>query len=94
MPLPAFDFSRIASAFYPMPCAGLRKATTDYEALLDVVAKTLAAVVNDGCVVRLLGSDGWLSPVAMDLPFHLRVNDPEAIARLSASATRARSTCC
>ena len=69
---------------------GFAEATTDYEALLDIVARTLAAVVHDGCVVRLLGADGWLSPVAMHLPFHLRVNDPEAIARLSEHISGAR----
>src|SRR5690242_12401031 len=44
------------------------EATADYVKLVDVVAKTLAEVVRDGCVVRLLDDDGWLSPVAVHLP--------------------------
>lgn len=69
---------------------GFAEATTDYEALLDVVAKTLAEVVKDGCVVRLLGEDGWLLPVAMDLPFEQRVQDRETIARLTTHISGAR----
>jgi signal transduction histidine kinase len=67
------------------------EATTDYEALLDVIAKTLAEVVKDGCVVRLLGADGWLLPVAMHLPFEQKVHEPEAIARLTAHISGARN---
>jgi len=70
---------------------GFAEATTDYEALLEVVARTLADEVKDGCVVRLLGPDGWLSPVAMHLPFEQSVHDPEAIARLRAHITGARN---
>jgi GAF domain-containing protein len=44
------------------------EATTDYARLVDVVALTLADVVRDGCVVRLLDPDGWLQPVALHLP--------------------------
>jgi len=69
---------------------GFAEVTTDYEALLDVVAKTLAEVVKDGCIVRLLGADGWLSPVAMHLPFERSVDDPEAIARLREHISGAR----
>ena len=70
---------------------GFAEATTDYEALLEVVARTLAEVVKDGCVVRLLGADGWLLPVAMHLPFEQSVSDPEAIARLTAHISGARN---
>ncbi|HEY2509902.1 MAG TPA: ATP-binding protein [Polyangiaceae bacterium] len=48
------------------------EATADYERLLDVIARTLAAVVKDGCVVRLLGEEGWLTPVAIHLPLENR----------------------
>ncbi|HEX2669660.1 MAG TPA: GAF domain-containing protein, partial [Polyangiaceae bacterium] len=67
------------------------ETTTDYEALLEVVARTLAEVVKDGCVVRLLGADGWLLPVAMHLPFEQSVRDPDAIARLTAHISGARN---
>jgi len=70
---------------------GFAEATTDYEALLDVIAKTLSEVVKDGCVVRLLGADGWLLPVAMHLPFEQSVHDPDAIARLTAHISGARN---
>ena len=57
--------------------------------MLEVVARTLADVVKDGCVVRLL-ADGWLSPVATHLPFELSVREPEAIARLREHISGAR----
>jgi signal transduction histidine kinase len=60
------------------------EATTDYERLLDVVARTLADVVKDGCVVRMLSDDGWLAPVAIHVPVERRVSDPNLIARLHA----------
>ena len=63
---------------------GFAEATTDYDSLLEVVAKTLAEVVKDGCVVRLLGDGGWLSPVSTHLPFESTVNDPATVARLRA----------
>jgi len=69
---------------------GFAEATTDYEELLDVVAKTLAEVVKDGCVVRLLGPDGWLLPVAMELPFEQSVQNRETIDRLTAHISGAR----
>ena len=70
---------------------GFAEATTDYEALLDMVAATLACVVKDGCVVRLLDEGGWLSPVATYLPFETKVHDPDAIARLRAHISGARN---
>ena len=63
---------------------GFAEATTNYEGLLDVIARTLANVVKDGCVVRLLGEGGWLTPVATHLPFESNVQDAETIARLHA----------
>jgi len=66
------------------------EATTDYQALLDIIARSLAEVVKDGCVVRLLGADGWLSPVSMHLPFEQSVGDPEAITRLREHISGAR----
>jgi len=54
------------------------EATTDYEYLLDVVARTLGS--NDGCVVRLLSDGGWLSTVATHLPLGRHIQDADAIA--------------
>jgi two-component system, cell cycle sensor histidine kinase and response regulator CckA len=58
------------------------EATTDYEALLNVVAKTLAEVVKDGCVVRLLLDDGSLPAAAIHIPFEQYVDDPVAVERV------------
>ncbi len=66
------------------------EATTNYESLLDVVARTLSESLKDGCVVRLLTDDGWLNPVATHLPFETVVTDREAIDRLSAHISGAR----
>ncbi len=60
------------------------EATTDYERLLDVVARTVAQAVADGCIVRLLSEGGWLTPVAFHLPLESRVLDGEAAARVRA----------
>jgi two-component system cell cycle sensor histidine kinase/response regulator CckA len=57
------------------------EATTDYERLLDVVARTVSDVVADGCIVRLLSEGGWLTPVAFHLPFETRGTDADAVAR-------------
>ncbi|MEY2936815.1 MAG: hypothetical protein RL033_7564 [Pseudomonadota bacterium] len=58
------------------------EAATDYERLLDVIARDLAEVVKDGCVVRLLSDDGWLAPVAIHMPIDATVSDPQTLARL------------
>lgn len=63
------------------------EATTDYERLLNVVAQTVARVVADGCIVRLLSDDAWLSPVAFYLPLEARVLDAVAAARVRAFMT-------
>jgi two-component system, cell cycle sensor histidine kinase and response regulator CckA len=60
------------------------EATTDYERLLEIVGQTLAEVVKDGCVVRLLSEGGWLSPAAIHLPLEGHIKDAEAIARVRA----------
>jgi signal transduction histidine kinase/ActR/RegA family two-component response regulator len=60
------------------------EATIDYDRLLHVIADKLAQVVKDGCVVRLLGSDGWLTVAAMDLPIEARVSDAALLARIRA----------
>jgi transcriptional regulator with GAF, ATPase, and Fis domain len=64
------------------------EATTDYGALLDIVARQLAEVVKDGCVVRLLGEDGWLAPVSIHMPLEARIPDAETIERLRAHMSR------
>jgi PAS domain S-box-containing protein len=50
-------------------------ATTDYDRLLEVIARRLGEIVKDGCVVRLLTNDGWLRPAAIHLPIEARVPD-------------------
>jgi signal transduction histidine kinase len=60
------------------------EATTDYERLLNVVARTVADVVADGCIVRLLSDGEWLSPVAFYLPLEARVVVADAAARIRA----------
>ncbi len=56
------------------------EATTDYEYLLELVARTLGG--KDGCIVRLLSDGGWLSAVAIHLPLEEHVQDPDALARV------------
>ncbi len=56
------------------------EAAPDYEQLLDIVARTLADVVKDGCVVRLLHAE-TLSPVAVHLPT-THVRDEAIVAQL------------
>ncbi|MES1178100.1 MAG: ATP-binding protein [Myxococcales bacterium] len=63
---------------------GFAEATTDYETLIELVARTLSDVVKDGCVVRLMADGGLLAPVSVHLPFEEVVADPEVIARLHA----------
>lgn len=67
------------------------EATTDYGELLDVVARTLADVIKDGCIVRLLEDGGWLRPVATHLPFESNVEDLADIARLREHLTGSRN---
>ncbi len=59
------------------------EATTDYERLLDVVARTMASTVADGCIVRLLSDGDLLSPVAFHLPLETRDAD-EAVKLIAA----------
>ena len=56
------------------------EATTDYERLLDLIARTLGG--KDGCVLRLLSEGGWLSPVAFHLPVESHVRDADAVDRV------------
>ncbi|HKQ69329.1 MAG TPA: ATP-binding protein [Polyangiaceae bacterium] len=60
------------------------EATANYEELLDLVAKRLAEVVGDGCVVRLLSDSGWLTPVAVHMPMETRIHDGDMLARIRA----------
>jgi signal transduction histidine kinase/ActR/RegA family two-component response regulator len=60
------------------------EATTDYERLLNVVARTVADVVADGCIVRLLSDEVWLSPAAFYLPLEAHVLDADAAGHVRA----------
>jgi signal transduction histidine kinase len=60
------------------------ESTSDHAQLLDVVARALADVVKDGCVVRLLDGSGWLAPAAIHLPFERYVDDPQVVAQVRA----------
>jgi len=63
---------------------GFAEATSDYESLIELVARTLSEVVGDGCVVRLVVDGSLLAPVSVHLPFEETVHDPEVVARLRA----------
>ena len=83
--VPAEDRTRFADALRALSqtLRGFAEATVDYQRLLSVVADTLAEVVGDGCVVRLLGDGGWLAPEALCLPLdHLA--DADTVARVHA----------
>ena len=60
------------------------EATSDYDRLFQVVAQKLAEVVKDGCVLRLLTDDGWLTPVAIHMPLERRLTDPATRERIVA----------
>jgi two-component system, cell cycle sensor histidine kinase and response regulator CckA len=60
------------------------EAASDYERLLEVIARDLGDVVKDGCVVRLLADDGWLTAAAIHMPIAANIADPELLARLRA----------
>ncbi len=64
------------------------EATTNYDVLLDVVARTLSQVIKDGCVVRLLEDDGLLPAAAIHLPFEARVADPAIALRVREHVAR------
>jgi two-component system cell cycle sensor histidine kinase/response regulator CckA len=67
------------------------EATTDYERLLNVVARTVSDVVADGCIVRLLSDGGWLTPVAFHFPLEACVADTHAAAEARAFMTAPRN---
>jgi signal transduction histidine kinase len=60
------------------------EATANYERLLDVVARTLADGMSDGCVVQLLTSDGELAHAASYFSLDPSLYDGEASARVHA----------
>ncbi len=64
------------------------EATSDYGTLVDVVARQLSEVVKDGCVVRLLDSEGWLQPAAVHMPIEGRISDPEELTAVRAHMAR------
>ena len=67
------------------------EATTDYERLLNVVARTVSDVVADGCIVRLLSEGGWLTPVAFHFPLEAYVADANAAAEARTFMTGPRN---
>src|ERR1700678_2925342 len=67
------------------------EATTDYERLLSVVARTVSDVISDGCIVRLLSEGGWLTPVAVHLPLEAYVADANAATEARSFMTAPRS---
>jgi two-component system, cell cycle sensor histidine kinase and response regulator CckA len=67
------------------------EATTDYERLLNVVARTVSDVVADGCIVRLLSDGGWLTPVAFHFPLEAYVADAHAAAEARTFMTAPRN---
>jgi PAS domain S-box-containing protein len=60
------------------------EASSDYEHLLEVVARTLGQVIKDGCIVRLATDDGWLEAVAIHPPLEAHIRDPQLAARVRA----------
>ncbi len=66
------------------------EATTDYERLLNVVARTVSDVVADACIVRLLSDGGWLTPVAIHLPLEAYLADAKAAAEARTFMTAPR----
>jgi signal transduction histidine kinase/ActR/RegA family two-component response regulator len=60
------------------------EAAADYDRLLEVIARNLAEIVQDGCVVRLLSNGGWLVPAAIHMPLDERVADAAALTALRA----------
>jgi signal transduction histidine kinase/ActR/RegA family two-component response regulator len=87
------ELQRLEARFRALSSAlrAFAEATTDYQRLLEVVARTLADAVKDGCVVRLLTDGDMLMPAAIELPFEAYVRDPDAIARLRAHITARRT---
>jgi hypothetical protein len=81
------DRLRASEARFEVLCGALRsfaEAAGDSKRLLEVVARNLASVVKDGCVVRLVGEGGWLEAVAVHLPLEGRGLPPDVIAALRA----------
>ncbi len=64
------------------------EATSDYNTLVDVIARELSDMVKDGCVVRLLDAEGWLQPAASYMPIERRISDPEELASVRAHIAR------
>ena len=55
---------------------------------LAMVARTLTDFVGDGCLVHLLSDDGWLLPVAIELPLETIARDAEVLAAVRAIVFR------
>ncbi len=59
------------------------EATTDYQQLLELIARTVAEVVKDGCTVRM-PVDGAYRAVALCAPIEKFIKDEAALARARA----------
>jgi signal transduction histidine kinase len=83
---PSDRLRRLETRLGALSCAlrNFAESSTEYGTLLDVIARTFAECVKDGCVVHLLSEDGWLSPVAFHMPVEKHVQDPDVVARLRA----------
>lgn len=57
------------------------EATSDYQRLLDVIARRLGDDIGDACIVRLL-VDGVLEPSAVHFPLSGHIDDPDVALRL------------
>jgi GAF domain-containing protein len=66
------------------------ESLADYQQWLGTIAKCIAETIGDGCVMRLLSSGGWLTPVAIHLPFEDVVADEAVVARLRAHVSTTR----
>jgi len=63
------------------------EVTTDYASLLDTVARRMADLIGDGCVIMFAGDDGrWLEPSAV------YARDAEATTLLSEALSRLHET--
>ncbi len=60
------------------------ESAADHVRWLRVLAQCMSGTVGDGCVIRLLSSGGWLTPVAVHLPFDELLANESLAARIRA----------